>query len=170
MGERLLDTQKVGSSILLPPTSGIKPSGDRVKCPEGFLVPGTHLSLAPALKHYQSYQTNDALIFPLDRYKCLLLFSFLRPRELLDSPQVFTLLKPILCQKCAAGNEGLRLLYPVFFAALKLRLRLSGHMPGTKLPVAGWPRSKREVPVYRYLQNREPVSAAPGPDGGYWKG
>lgn len=49
MGERLLDTQKVGSSILLPPTSEIKPSGDRVKRPEGFLVPGTHFCVQQEL-------------------------------------------------------------------------------------------------------------------------
>lgn len=42
----------------------------------------------------------------------------------------------------------------------------TGHIPGTKWTVARWPRAKREVPVdplqmSKYIQNREPVSAAP---------
>jgi RNA polymerase sigma-70 factor (ECF subfamily) len=42
----------------------------------------------------------------------------------------------------------------------------TGHIPGTKWTVARWPLRKREIPVdpimmARFVQNREPIAAAP---------
>jgi hypothetical protein len=61
VGERLLDTQKVGSSILLPPTSKIKPSGS----PEPLLQKAfTAILLQPTKKYPAIRREGYMLLLP----------------------------------------------------------------------------------------------------------
>jgi DNA-binding CsgD family transcriptional regulator len=62
--------------------------------------------------------------------------------------------KPLFCGSMVSDAE---------FA---IEYMATGHIPGTKWTVARWPLRKREIPVdpimmARFVQNREPIAAAP---------